>query len=170
MSAKLCGRCPGGVVVALHQALSDFAFEASGKTDQAARVLRQKFLADARLVVKTVQRGFRGDLDQVAVALFVFGQHQQVIVSVALGRRALDVVVVFFADVEFAADDRLHAVLVGGVDKMHRAEDVAVIGHGDGGHAQFLDALAQLFYVTGAVEQGIVGVEMQVDELRHECS
>jgi hypothetical protein len=54
-----------------------------------------------------------------------------------------------------------------GVDEVDRAEDVSVIGHGHGGHAQLLHALAELFDVTGAIKKGIVGVQVQVDELRH---
>jgi len=67
------GRGAGGVVVVLHQPLGDFAFQASGQADQALRMLRQKFLAHPGLVIKAVQRGFRGDLHQVAVAFFIFG-------------------------------------------------------------------------------------------------
>ena len=76
-------------------------------------------------------------------------------------------VIVLFADVQFAPDDRLHPMLVRRIDEMHGAEDVAVIGHGHRGHAEFLHALAELFDVTGAIEQGIVGMQMQVDELGH---
>ncbi len=127
-------------------------------------MLGEKFLADARLVIKAVQRGFGRDLDQVAVAFFVFGEHEQVVVGVAFGRGA---VVVFFADVEFAADDGLHARMFGGVDEVDRAKDVAVVGHGHGGHAQLFHTLAKFFDVTSAVEHGVVGVQVQVDELRH---
>jgi hypothetical protein len=42
-----------------------------------------------------------------------------------------------------------------------------VIGHGYGGHPKFLHALAQLFDITSAIEQGIVGVQVQVNELGH---
>ena len=129
-------------------------------------MLGQKFLADARLVIEAVQRGFRGDLDQVAIAFLVFGQHQQVVVGVAFGRRAR-CVVVFLADVKLAADDRLDAGLVRRIHEMHRAEDVAVVGHGHGGHAQLLHPLDKLLDVAGAVEQGVVGMEVQVDELGH---
>ena len=89
------------------------------------------------------------------------------VVGVAIGRGALDVVIVFFADVEFAADDGLDAVFVGGVDEMHGAEDISVVGHGDGGHAEFFHALAEFFHVAGAVEQGVIGMQMQMDELGH---
>ncbi len=158
------------VVVLFHQALGDFAFQAARESDQSFGVFREKLLADARLVVETAQRGFRRDLRQVAVAFFVFREHQKMVVGIAVGRGALDVVVVLLADVKLAADDRLHAGLVGRIHEMDRAEDIAVVGHGDRGHAQLFHALDELFHVAGAVEHGVVGMEMQVNELGHEWS
>ncbi len=114
-----------------------------------------------------MQRGFRCDLYQVAVALLVLGEHEEMVVSVAIGGSALDVVIVFLADVEFAADDGFDVILVRRIYEMHRAENISVIGHGDGGHAEFFDALAKFFDVASAVEQRIIGVEVQVDELGH---
>jgi hypothetical protein len=35
-----------------------------------------------------------------------------------------------------------------------------VIGHRYGGHAKLLHVLAELFDVTGAVQQGIIGVQV----------
>ena len=58
----------------------------------------------------------------------------------------------------------------GRIDEVHRAENVAVIGHGNGRHAQFFHALDKLFHVAGAVEHGVIGMEMQVNELRHVSS
>ena len=75
--------------------------------------------------------------------------------------------IVFLADVQLAADDGLHTVLVRRIDEVHRAKNIAMVGHGHGGHAQLFHALAKLFHVTGAVKQGVVGVEMQVDKLGH---
>jgi len=57
-----------------------------------------------------------------------------------------------FADVEFAADDGLDVVLMRCIYEMHRTENISMIGHGDGGHAEFLDALAKFFDVASAVE------------------
>ncbi len=121
-------------------------------------MLGEKFFAHARLVVEAVQRSFGGDLYQIAIAFFVFCQHQQMVVGIAFGRSALDVVIVFFADVEFAADDRLDSVFLRGIDKVHCAENVAVIGHRDGRHAEFLHAGAEFFDVAGAIEQGVISV------------
>jgi hypothetical protein len=50
---------------------------------------------------------------------------------------------------------------------MDRPKDISVVGHCHGRHAQIFHSLAKLFDVTGAVEQGVVRVEVQVDELGH---
>jgi hypothetical protein len=131
-------------------------------------MLGQKPLADARLVVEAVERGFGGDLHQVAIAFFVFGEHEQVVVGVTFRRGALDVVVVFLADVELASDDGLDPDFVGGIDEMHRAKDIAMVGHGHGRHAEFFDAMDQLLDVASAIEQRVVAVQVQVDEFGHE--
>src|SRR3982751_594679 len=158
------GGCPSRLVIVLHQPLGNFTFQAPGEADKTARVLRQKFLADPWLVIKPVQRSLGGDLYQVPVSLFVLCQHEQVIVGVALRSRP---VILLLANVQLASHDRLDAMLVCRIHEMHGAKNVAVIGHGHGGHAELLHALAQLFDVTSAIEQGIVGVQVQVNKLGH---
>lgn len=53
------------------------------------------------------------------------------------------------------------------MEKIECAEDVAVVRNGHGGHAELLDARHQLVYVAGAVQQGVIGMKVQVDEFRH---
>src|SRR4051812_20403981 len=79
-----CGA--GGFVLTFGEALGDLAFQAGGKSDESFGMLGEKALADARLVIEAVHRGLRADLSEVAVALFVFGKDEQVIVGVAFGR------------------------------------------------------------------------------------
>src|SRR4030081_1296095 len=153
------------VVVPFHQALGNFALQTSGEPDQSLRMLSQKFLAHPRLVVEAVQRGFRRDLHQVAVAFFIFGEHQQMVISVAVGWSARDDVIVFLADIQFASDDRFHSDLMRGIYKMHRAKNIAVIGHGHRGHAKFMNPINEFFDVASAVEQGVIAMQMQVNEL-----
>ncbi len=74
------------------------------------------------------------------------------VVGIALWRRPLDVVIIFLAHVELASDNRLYALVVCRIHKVHRSKDVSVVGHGDGRHAQLFYALAKLFNVAGAVE------------------
>ena len=64
-----------------------------------------------------------------------------------LGQRMtrLGAVIVFLADVEFAAEDGLDSLLFCCVEEMHRTIDVAVVGHRDSGLSQGVDMLDQLF-------------------------
>ena len=55
-------------------------------------------------------------------------------------------------------------MIFGGVVELDRAEEVAVVGHGDGGHLLFGDDIHQLADLAGAVEEGVVGVAVEVDE------
>ena len=112
-----------------------------------------------------MERGLRRDLHQVAIAFFVFRQHQQMVVCIAVGRSPRNDVVVFLADVELASDDRLDSGFVRGVYEMHGAENIAVIGHGDRGHAEFFDAIDKFLDVASAVEHGVIAMKMQVNEL-----
>ena len=89
------------------------------------------------------------------------------VISIAVRRRALDAMVVLFADVKLTADDWLDSRGFCSVNEMHSAKNIAVVGHGHGGHAEFFYTLAELLDVTSTVEHGIVSVEMEVDELRH---
>ena len=75
--------------------------------------------------------------------------------------------VLVLADVELAAEDRLDALLLGRVEEMHRAVDVAVVGHGDGLLAQPRHALTELVDVAGAVQQRVFGVQMKVGKFGH---
>ena len=114
-----------------------------------------------------MQRGFRRDLHQIAVALFVLRQHQQMVIRIALGRRALDVVIVFLADVKLAAHDRLDARMVRSIDEVYRAENITVVGHRHGRHAQLFHAVAKLFDVASAIKKRVVGMQVQMDKLGH---
>ena len=75
-----------GVVVAVRQQrFVDVAAQAGGQGDQALGVPGEKVLVDARLVVEAVEVAGGDQLDQVAVALLVFAQQDQVVVAVAVG-------------------------------------------------------------------------------------
>ena len=121
-------------------------------------------LAHARLAIEAVQAGLAGHPDQVAIALFVFGQHQQVVVLV-VGR--VGAMVFGLAHVELAAQDRLDALLLGRVEEVHRPVDVAVVRHRDRLLAQRGHAINELVDVAGAVEQRVFGVQMEVSKFGH---
>src|SRR5579862_2492976 len=71
------------------------------------------------------------------------------------------------ADVELAAEDGLDPLLLGGLEEVDGSVDVAVVGDGNGFLSDVGDALYELFYVAGAIEEGVVGVQVQMGEFRH---
>lgn len=124
----------------------------------------QVALAHAGLAVKPVQRRLGGDADKVAIAFFIFGKNEQVVVIVALRGGPM---VLIFADVEFAAEDRFDALFFGGVEEVDSSINVAVISHRDRLLAEGGYAVNELFNVTGAVEKGIFRMQMEVGEFGH---
>jgi hypothetical protein len=52
---------------------------------------------------------------------------------------------------------------------MHGAVNIAVVGNGDGLLSDAGDVLDELFNVAGAVQKGVIGVEMKMGEFRHGC-
>ena len=160
----LGGGGTGLVVVAGDEVLAKFAAEAAGKADKASGVFSEVLFADAGLAVEAVERGLGGDADEVAIALFVGGEDEEVVVVVAFAGGA---VVFVFGDVEFAAEDGLDAFGLGGFEEVDGAVDVAVVGHGDGFLAEGGDAVDEFVEVAGSVEEGVLGVEMEVGELGH---
>ena len=67
-------------------------------------------------------------------------------------------------DVDFAADDGVNAFGFGGIVELDGAEEVSVIGHADGGHLLFGADLHELVDFAGSVEQGVVGVVVEMNE------
>jgi len=114
-----------------------------------------------------VQRRLRRNLYQIAVALFILGKDQQVVVGIAIGRSALYVVIVLLADVKLAAHDRLYPILMRMSDELDRAKNIAVVGHRHSRHAKLVHMLAKSLDIAGAIQQRVVGMQMQVDELGH---
>ncbi len=76
-------------------------------------------------------------------------------------------VVFLVADVELAAQDGFDAFGFGGFEEVDCAVDVAVVGDGYGFLADVVDVGYEFFDVAGAVEEGVVGVQMQVGKFSH---
>ncbi len=133
----------------------------------------EQFFVDARFVVVALEVGGGGEANEVAVAGFVFGEEDEMIVNVAA---AAGGGFLFEAaaggDIHFAADDGLDAGLAGGLVKIDRAIHHAVIGDGHAAEFEGLGLVHQAIQTTGAVEEGKLGVQMQMNKfgVRHEVS
>jgi hypothetical protein len=127
-------------------------------------VRRQELLADARLPVEAMQRGLRGDTDQVAVPFLVFRQHQQMVIVVVW---RIGAVVLCLAHVEFAAQDGLDALFLSSVKKVHCSIDISVIGHRNRFLTQRRYPAYELFNVASPVQQRVLRMQMQMRKFSH---
>ncbi len=137
--------------------LVHFASEAAGEADEAFGVFGEEVFADAWLAIEAVEGGFAGEADEVAIACFVFCEDDEMVVGVTFGSAA---VILVFADIELAAKDGFEPLLVHRIEEVDGSVHVAVVGHGGGGLTDFAEVSGEFVYVTGAIEKGVIGVEM----------
>ena len=141
----------------LRDRLRDPPRQAAGERDQARRVLREELPVDARPVVVALQVAERAELDQVGVAGRRLGQQREV-------RRPLRLHVPVVGDVHLAPDDRLHALLVGGLVEVDRAGQRAVVGERHRRHLEPGRLVDERRDPARPVEDRVLGVDVQVDE------
>jgi hypothetical protein len=125
-------------------------------------MFREQLLVDPRFVMKSIEVGCGNHLHQVAVTGLVFRQEREVV-----GRVALVVRPIFHRarrHVRFAADDRFEPGVGRRLVKLDCAVEIAVVGNGDGRHSKFLCLFHQLLHPHRAVEKGVFGVKMKVNE------
>jgi len=140
----------------------DLALETTAQANQTGRVFRQQFLVDPRLVMEPVEVRDRDHLHQVAITGFILRQESEMVGGIALVRRP-----VFDRarrHVSLATDDRLYPRVGRRLVKLNRAMQIPVIGDRDRGHLEVLRLFHQLLHSHRAVEEGVFGVEMQVNE------
>src|SRR6266480_867670 len=122
-----------------------------------ARVTLEQLPVDPRLVVVALEVPGRGELDQVPVAGVVLGEQGQV--RVALPLRSAVV-----GDVNLAADQRLDAVLARLPVQLDRARERPVVCERDRWHLELRGALGERRDPARAVEDRVLGVDVQMDE------
>jgi hypothetical protein len=116
------------------------------------------FEVDARLAaVQALEEAGAGELDQVAQALAVLRQQREVVaLDLALADRAI------VDEIRLEADDRLDAVLAGGLVELDRAVHHAVVREAQRGLPELRGALGELVDVACPVEQRVLGVDVEV--------
>jgi hypothetical protein len=164
------------IVVALQQWLGDGTFQTGRKRDQSLAVFGQQVVIDARLVVKAFEKTGGHQLHQVAIAFRRLAKKHEVIgialpgfargASIGAARIGAAIVPAAACHVYFAADDRLHAPRRGLMIELLGGEQIPVIGDSDRGHAATGRLGDQFLDITGAIEQAVVGVQVQVNETR----
>ena len=78
--------------------------------------------------------------------------------------------VVMTRHIDFAAENRFYQrMFFGGVVELLHAIHVAMVGDGQAGHAEFLRPLEELFDVGKPVEDGVLGVDVEMYERHGIC-
>ena len=131
MSAYSSARRRASSYLSAMQGLVDVAAQAGRHRDQTLGVPREQVLVDARLVVEAVQVPGRDQLDEIAIAFLVFAEQDQVVVAVRCRRVFLWPCCATYTSQPMTGWMPLR---LGGVVELDRAEQIAVIGHGDRGH------------------------------------
>ena len=153
----------GGLHVAREDVPGNLARHAGGGADEPLVVLLQDFMVHARLVVHALELPQRDDLHQVPVPVVVLGQEDEVVVLAVVV--VLEGVVVVLRDIDLAADDRLDPGMLRRIlEELLDAEHVAVVRDGKAGHAELFGAVEQVLDRRLSVEDGVLGMYVQVDE------
>src|SRR6185369_327131 len=69
-------------------------------------------------------------------------------------------------DIDFATNDRLDPLVSGSLIKIDCAVENAMIGNRERRKLQFMRLLQQSIQTTGAIEQRVLGVEMEMNKIR----
>jgi len=159
--AVLAGGGPGAVHVALVGEARDLAAQAGGETHQALRMLPEQALVDAGVVVEPLRVGHGREVAKVGPPLGVLREQDQVAAHpLASVRPALGA-----GHVGLHAQDGFHPGRLGRPVEVDRAEEVAVVGDRHGAHAPLFHRPRQIAHADGAVEEGVEGVQVKVDEI-----
>ena len=130
-------------------------------------VFLQEFLIHPGFVIKSFEIGLARQFDEVMVALEIGGQQNQMII-VVVGQQALALSPAARREIGFTPDDGLHPLGRSLFIEVDGAEEVAVVRDGERGLLKIADLLEQRIQLIRAVQQAVLGVEVQVNELRRQ--
>ena len=122
-------------------------------------------LVDAGVVVVALCEGDGAELHEVLIALVVLGEDGEVAVLLL---RVAPVETGALGEVHLAADDGLEPHGLGVRVELDGAVHRAVVGDRDMAHLKFTRLGHIVVDPPEAIEQRVLGVQMQVDERRHQ--
>src|SRR5205085_7962018 len=143
----------------------DLAVETAGEHDEAVGMLREQLAVHARLVVEALEVRLGHELDQVLVPGVIPDQDGQMVgafVAAVLGATLLPA---SRRDVELAPEDRLDRRFLRREIEIDAAEEVAVVGERERLETEVLRLLDQLLNLRGAVEEAVLGVDVEMHEV-----
>ena len=161
--AAICERLLEVRLAAGQQRAAQLAGDAAAQAYQPFAVGGQQLLVDPRLEVKPLQEGRRRELHEISEARRIAGQKRQVVAGLFRASRLL-MESAARGDVRLHAEDRVDAQFLGGLVELDRPVQISMIGQRQGRHSQGLRPFEQTSDGTGAVQQAVVAMTMQMGE------
>ena len=157
------------VYLAVDHQVGERSLGTGGKGDQPLAVFFQQLHVHARLVVESLEIAGRSELHQVPVARGVLREHDEMgrLVGSCAAPDRTPLLAAARRQVQLATDDRLESRVLDRLVKLHGAEHVSMIGHGDGGHVVGFGGCCEIFNAAGAVEEAVVRMVVQMHERGH---
>ena len=156
----LQGNLFGLVIVPCSQQLGHLAPQAGGAGDQAAAVLPQQVQVDAGLDVKALQERLRDHVGEIAVALLIPAQQDQVVEGGVELVDLLEPGPAPWGHIDLTADDGLDARLLAGLVEIHHPVHDPVVCDSHRVLSDLPDPLHQLLDAAGAIQKGEFRMQM----------
>jgi len=110
--------------------------QASACCNQSFRITMKEFLIHPGVIVETLKIACRGELQEIFISLHVFDENDKMARRfINTGRRFVKPAL--RGNIQLAADNGFDPRFLGLLIKFDGAEEIAMIGHGDGGHLIF---------------------------------
>lgn len=140
------------------------AGNAASEADDALGILAEGVAIDAGLaIVESFEIALGDEFTEILPALVVFGEQGHVGGPFA----AHDLAFVLHGpgcEVNFTAENRFYPGFVAILVKFDGPIEIAMIGHGHGGHSEFFGAFGEILGADHAVQKGKFGMQVKVDE------
>ena len=126
----------------------------------------QNLFVDAGAEIKTFQKCLRREFQEVLKTGAVLGQDGDVIAGVLRAAGVFLVEAAGRGDIGLDAHDRVDAHILGRFVELQGPVQIAVVGQGQGVHAQLFGPLQQAGDFSGAVEKAVVAMAVQMGKRR----
>jgi len=146
--------------------------KACGATYEVLVIFLDDFVRDPRLVIiLAFDVPFRNYLYQILIPVVVLGQKDQVEIRAVLV--VLFLMVIVPRDIDFAAYERFYLqipvsvdvrLVIGHFEEFLDAVHVSVVRNGKGRHFEFACAFEQFLDIGQAIKDGVLGMDVKVDE------
>ena len=162
--------------VALQYLRRHLASDTCRADDEGLVILLEVGSVGTRLRVETVHPGTRHELDEILVSVVVLRKHDEVIAArIALlldtvgfgAARNVHLATEYWLERLLALIFQLAVYLVAVVEQLFHAEHIAMVGDSHAAHAVSHGFVDKLFHRRLSVENGVVGVYVQVYEVFH---